>query len=360
MNIVGAGNRYTIYSDALKTYKELPTGVYDINFAPMSGFSLVEHSPLEVKEEKIYGDTPRKVTKVLKGFEMSNRNFGVILSGNKGIGKSLFARILSIEAQKRDIPVILASNYIPGIADFLQSIDQEVVVFFDEFEKAFGSNEDNNPQEELLSLFDGVDNGKKLFIITCNEVSQLNSFLLNRPGRFHYHFVLSAPTPEETREYLRDKLEPQYYDEIERVVNFSQLNALSYDILRAICFEINCGYTFAETLQDLNISKEKEMSFTLRVRLKDGSKFEEIVRINLLNSYNSSNWMYDEKRRCLNVRFSPSLIHFNPNSAEIHLPTDQVQLFWESGEDYSDNPLEALDVTLTPYSSLGPSLKYLI
>lgn len=360
MNIVGAGNRYTIYSEALKTFKKLPTGVYDINFSPMSGFSLVEHSPLEVKEEKIYGDTPRKVKKVLNGFTISNRNFGVILSGSKGIGKSLFARILSIEAQKKNIPVILASNYIPGIADFLQSIDQEIVVFFDEFEKTFSSNDEGNPQEELLSLFDGVDNGKKLFIITCNEVNQLNSFLLNRPGRFHYHFVLSAPTPEETREYLRDKLEPQYHDEIERVVNFSQLNSLSYDILRAISFELNCGYTFAETLQDLNISKEKEMTFTLKILLKDGTLFEDIYRINLLSTYDLNHWVYDEKRRCLNMRFSPSIIQFNPSSAEIALPLNKVKLCWEGGEDYSNDPIEPVAITLTPYTSLGPSLKYLI
>ena len=45
----------------------------------------------------------------------------------------------------------------------------------------------------MLSLFDGLDNGKKLFVITCNEVERLNAYLLNRPGRFHYHFVDCSP-----------------------------------------------------------------------------------------------------------------------------------------------------------------------
>jgi DNA replication protein DnaC len=70
----------------------LPVGTYEIGFHKMMGFFLKDHADLDVKEEKVYGSSPVKVEKVLKGFQKVDRNFGVILSGKKGIGKSLFAR----------------------------------------------------------------------------------------------------------------------------------------------------------------------------------------------------------------------------------------------------------------------------
>ena len=99
MNVVHSGDTFQIYSDALKTYDKLPLGSYEVNFHKMMGFFLKSHSDLEINESKIYGQIDAKVEKVLKGFSFVNRNFGIILSGRKGIGKSLFARQLSIRAK---------------------------------------------------------------------------------------------------------------------------------------------------------------------------------------------------------------------------------------------------------------------
>ena len=78
-----------------------------------------------------------------------------------------------------------------------------------------GDNE-GDPQSGLLSLFDGTSQGKKLFIITCNSLSKLNDYLVNRPGRFHYHFRFEYPSSEEIMEYLTDKLGSQYISEIQK------------------------------------------------------------------------------------------------------------------------------------------------
>ena len=361
MNIVNAGNNYQVYSEALKVYKKLPAGVYEVTFSQMSGFSLMAHSPLEVKEEKIYGDTSRKVEKILRGFEMTNRNFGVILSGAKGIGKSLLARILSIEAQKKELPVILVNYYIPGIAGFLQSIDQEAVVFFDEFEKTFSDKEDNNPQEEMLSLFDGVDCGKKLFVITCNDVVDLNEFFLNRPGRFHYHFIMNPPTPEEVKEYMTDKLLPKYHEEIDKIVSFSTCTTLTYDILRAISFEINLGYSLNETLNDLNISKENNKIFTIRVKLKDGTYAEENKRINLLSTSSDNIWFYDMvRKRSFCIRYVPAKMKLNLSSGGMSLDFKDATVSWDSGEEYSEDPIELQSLEFIPVNYGSFSEKYLI
>ena len=137
MNIVQSGDVFQVFGESLQTFKELPVGTYEVNFSKMMGFFLSTHNDLVVAEEKIYGSTPIKVEKVLKSFNQVERNFGVILSGKKGIGKSLFARQLAVRAKDYNLPLIIVSNYIPGIANFLSSIEQEVIVLFDEFEKTF-------------------------------------------------------------------------------------------------------------------------------------------------------------------------------------------------------------------------------
>ena len=270
MNIVQSGSRLQVYGEDVQTFKEIPVGSYDVCFNKMTGFYLSTRNDLEANEDKIYGNHLEKVHKVLTSFGLSQRNFGVMLSGQKGIGKSLFARILAEESIKVGLPVITVTIALPGIADFLASIEQEVVVIFDEFEKVFACDDDYDPQTELLSLFDGTDGGKKLFVITCNEVNKLSDFLVNRPGRFHYHFTIKNPTPDEVKEYMIDKLNPQYYDVIDKVISLAQAINITYDYLRAIAFEINQGYSIEETLNDLNIVKTDTIRFDAYFTFSNG------------------------------------------------------------------------------------------
>lgn len=178
---------------------------------------------------------------------------------------------------KQGLPVIIVDTYIPGIASFIESIDQEVLVMFDEFDKTFGGvkAEDGraDPQTELLTLFDGLAQGKKLFVITCNNLNRLNDYLVNRPGRFHYHFRFEYPVDNEIIEYMHDKLEEKYYGEIEKVVSFSKRVNLNYDCLRAIVFELNTGTPFEEAIKDMNIINLNSSAYILTLYTKDGKKY---------------------------------------------------------------------------------------
>lgn len=274
MNIVISSGRLQVYGDDVRTYKRIPIGSYNVEFNKMTGFFMTIRPSIEVREEKIYGDSEAKVNKILRAYRYTERNLGVILSGQKGVGKSLFARLLAEKANKEGLPVIIVNSYIPGIADFLASIDQEVVVIFDEFEKTFCAKGDYDPQEELLTLFDGMEGGKKIFIITCNEVHKLNSYLLNRPGRFHYHFVIGNPTPDEIREYMEDKLLPENYRYIDRIIDFAVSVDVTYDYLRAIVFELNMGLTLEEALKDLNITRERDNRYTIIAKFTNGEVYK--------------------------------------------------------------------------------------
>lgn len=276
MNIVNSGDRFMVYGEEVKTYKSLPANTYALDFDQMKGFSLKIHNDLVVNE-KIYGPYAKKVQKVMNSFNVSNRNLGIILSGPKGVGKSVFARLLAEEGKKVDLPLIIVSNNYPGLSDYISSIQQECIILFDEFEKMFSKGMPNirgeegpGAQDSLLSLFDGIDNGKKLYVVTCNNYSDLSTYLLNRPGRFHYHFKLNSPISDDIREYLNDNLIDDAKKYIDEIVTLSNLSTFTYDILRAIVFELNQGYDLEESLQDLNIERDARLYLDMTITFANG------------------------------------------------------------------------------------------
>jgi hypothetical protein len=271
MKAIQTGNKYRIYDNSMKTYDNLPAQSYLVNFDPDQGFFLTLYSDIEIKE-KVYGIHEAKVNKVLNAFNHFNRNLGVILSGDKGIGKSLFSKMLAQKAIKQGLPLIVVNSYVRGIAEYINQIEQEVVVLFDEFDKVFQKYDNVDPQAEMLSLFDGIAQGKKLFVVTCNSLNQLNTFLVNRPGRFHYHFRFSYPTSEDITKYLQEHLDKTYWKEINKVIAFSKKVNLNYDCLRAIAFELNCGDSFDEAIKDLNIINLKDDRYNLVLQLSNGEQ----------------------------------------------------------------------------------------
>ena len=276
MKAVQTGNTFKIYDDGLIIHDQLPSQVYQVGFNQLTGPFLSKYSDIEVNE-KVYGVHEAKVNKVLNAYKQFQRNLGIILSGDKGIGKSLFAKLLAIECASRGMPVVIVSSYFPGIADYIASIEQEVMVMFDEFDKTF-SMKDGDAQAEMLTLFDGLAQGKKMYVITCNCLTGLNDYLVNRPGRFHYHFRFQYPTPQEIRQYLSDKLNREYWGEIEKVVSFAAKVDVNYDCLRAIAFELNNGIEFEEAVLDLNIMNIQKERFNVVVYFESGAK---IVRKNI-------------------------------------------------------------------------------
>lgn len=271
MKVISYGTQHEIYPDDLKTGDALLPATYKVNFHPMKGFWLDEIIDFENKEEKVYGNHEEKIDKVFNSYERFDRSMGVILSGDKGIGKSLFVQLLSEQAIAKGMPVVIVSKPFKGVAEFIDSIHQECLVMFDEFEKVFSINsDDNESQNDLLGLFDGTSQAKRLYAITVNKLHLVSEFMVSRTGRFHYHIRFDYPTPAEIQIYLKDKLEEAYYTEIPNVIAFAHKVKLNYDSLRAIAFELNAGYSFGAAIGDLNILNTDLQRYDINVYFTNG------------------------------------------------------------------------------------------
>lgn len=340
MKIIKTGITYKVYGEDLVVLDNLPAQTYKVGFSQFTGFFLEKQHDLEIKEDKIYGVHEEKANKVLNRFEKSRKNLGVILSGDKGIGKSLFARLLAQKAIQNGIPVILVDNFIPGIDDFLNDIKNEVLVLFDEFDKTFARNKDEDPQSKMLSLFDGTSSGKKLFVVTCNNYRDLNEYLINRPGRFHFHFRFEYPTADEVKDYLRDKLDEKYHSEINKVASFSRKIKLNYDCLSAIAIELNEGETFEDAIKDLNIvnTSERQNTYKLTLFTEEGVVFSSNnVRIDLFSGESNNIWIEDSADNGFYIKFRGNSAAFNNKSNSFVLPNDKFKVDYD--EDYIDEKL---------------------
>ena len=346
MKIVAANSRFQIYSDDLKTYDKLPTAIYDVSFDKLSGFFL-KQQPDIVIEERVYGEHLQKIKKVMDAFALSNRNFGVILSGAKGIGKSLFAKLLAIEMNKIGYPVILVKSYLHGIADFLASINQERMVLFDEFDKTYvdtsrEESDSSTPQNQLLTLFDGVDGGNKLFVITCNKIDRLSEYFINRPGRFHYHFRFNYPSKEEFIEYLKNNVREEYWGEIEKVADFTCKVNTNYDCLRAIAFELNSGLAFKEAIGDLNILNIEPEKYSATVVFGDGTV--EVVRdlsFDMFSDEDTKFYLRDRGGEYYHISFYPATATYDISKSGYIIDGSGIRI----GHDSDDNPkLETIKI----------------
>lgn len=288
MQLSNNGIDYRIVNGGTKIIDNLPAKVYEVNFSQFAGMWLSERKELSVGNFHIYGKTPYRIEKIFKTFDNRDKNLGILLSGEKGMGKSVFMRSISVEAIKRGLPVIVVDSPLPGIADFISKIDQECVVLFDEFEKKFlcdgdRDGDEQGAQTQFLSLFDGTDNGKKLFAVAINNTHKLSEFFINRPGRFYYHFKFTHMSDDEVREFAKDNLKPEHHDAIEKLVLLSRFHDVTYDILTAIVNELNNGYSLKESVTDLNIEIGTERRYYDATAVVEGVTLSNSIFIDFEN-----------------------------------------------------------------------------
>lgn len=298
--------------DSLDLHDRLPSGNYTIKFNPSLGFFLEKIESFKPLQ-KIYGNLPDRSKRILQTYFDRPYQTGVLLSGEKGSGKTLLARQISISAYERDIPTIIINESFTGEAfmEFLTSINQPTIILFDEFEKVYS---ERNAQQSILTLLDGVFPSKKLFIMTVNESHRLDTNMINRPGRIFYSIKYDGLDEAFIIEYVNDILvNKNNASGIFKII--SLFRSFNFDMLKALVEEMNrYDETAAQALQLLNISPEYDSTvYSVSVATPDGLVIDGQDRLAHMSPNEWSNPLATEE---IGVQFVHPLLKDNDGDSE--------------------------------------------
>ena len=231
------GTSFMVASDESMDVRDmLPPGNYTVKEMPMGGPLYLEHIDDFNRPSKVYGDCLKNTDRVIRTFMDRPNATGVMLTGEKGSGKTLLTKNIAIELAKQGVPTIVINAPWHGdkFNSFIQTITQPCAILFDEFEKVY----DRDEQEAILTLLDGVFPTKKLFLLTCNDKYRVDYHMRNRPGRVYYMMEFKGLDVNFIREYCEDNLKNKNH--IDKVCNFTSLfGQFNFDMLKALVEEMN-------------------------------------------------------------------------------------------------------------------------
>lgn len=276
-----------INSDDIKLGQQVPLGFWKLDAAQFKGIFL-KKTDFKISHGKIYGKSQNIADHIVQAYKCTpeDKNMGVLLSGGRGLGKTLTTRLV-IEQLSKTHPIVIVSDYFKGMVDFLENL-KGCVILMDEFEKVMGGNIHGNEaeneqtkQETLLSLLDGnTGSSGNLFLLTVNNTYKLDENLKSRPGRIRYHYRYVSETAEVVREYCKDNLNNK--DRIEEVVRaLSGAEYVSMDIITSFVEELNNFPEMkpSEVIDYFNIeSGDKKYIFTVIVKDKDDGNIYNFTR----------------------------------------------------------------------------------
>ena len=247
-----ADSLYRIQSGSFQD--NLDPGVYKVSANPMRGLYLSRITDRFSLPVPLYGKESDFVDRVVKTYHNTKGNLGVLLNGLKGTGKTVTAKLICCEL---NLPVVLITDYDETLVDFINRINQDIIVFIDEFEKVY-----DGWNTSLLPLMDGAMSfeHRVLFLLTTNKLN-IDDNLMTRPGRVRYIKEFSDLPKEIVLEVVDDLL--VYKEMREDVISaISTLPIITIDLIKTIIEECN-----------IHNSRPSEFFDVLNVRAKDHDRF---------------------------------------------------------------------------------------
>lgn len=324
MSIINFGTNYMILGEDAKVIDKLPVATYRVNFSMDSGYSLNKvESDFTIKNtQKVFGNREPKVEMIEKAFLSSDSSIGVLLTGEKGIGKTLFARMVSTNMARQGIPTVIVDGNsigkVSSLSRYLDTLPSNIMIMFDEYEKVF----DKDMQSDMLGLFDGMSNSKRLYVITANDTYKLSNYIKGRPGRFLFDIQFNFLSEQEVEEYVTYFIPDITKNELGFARNLATIYSINYDILNALVRMHKIGYKFADSIESLNLglsddyeTSRSQKMFDIFWEIKDTNTGEILDsgadkrnRINLLNALSDSDKSYIDI-----TGINSDLVGYDPN-----------------------------------------------
>lgn len=254
-NFIKQGNRITPLPKGLE-YDLEPGKVYDLLIKTSWGEKLIKFelngemnlpsTVYQTKKDKLF------IHRVLNNFNSNKNNTtGVLLTGDKGTGKSVTAKVL---AEKANLPIIVINPDLEEkyLEEFFKEFDIPVCILFDEVDKNFDT-------EQMLTFLDGMHKtAKKLVIMTANDEDILSNYIKNRCSRIRYYRHYNMK--DDAKEYAELICEAKGIENKDEVVNFiiNNINHPSIDNISSFIDEViftkDWNLSLKEVLEFMNIN----------------------------------------------------------------------------------------------------------
>lgn len=259
---------------------KLPAAVYKTVQNPQTGeiyLDLIEEK--YTFPYKIYGMQEKFIKQLVGTYKATNGNLGILLNGIKGTGKTVCSKMICNELLSFGLPVILVTEAFEGLSSFINQLQQDVVIFIDEYEKLFSEKE-----HSILSVMDGAlsNEHRKTWLLTTNK-RYISEYMLDRPGRIRYIKNFSHMEKETIEEIVDDMLQrPEFRSAI--IHYLSTLENLTIDLVKAVVEEVNIhGVAPDEFASFFNATKlDKRANIYV---LENGKSTEELFKRNSIPSH---------------------------------------------------------------------------
>lgn len=289
-----SGSSYRL-SEISHQQKDLPVGVYRLEYNEPFGFFQLDHVQDKFSfPYKIYGVETEFIQRVKKSWDNTTGNMGVLLNGLKGTGKTVTAELICNEM---NLPVILVQKHYGGLVTFLNSIQQDIIVFIDEFEKVY-----NKYDNSLLSVMDGAfrTDARKMFLLTTNELS-IEKNMLQRPSRIRYIKSYTDLTLDVIMEVVDDKLIHKDLRDV-TIKMISELPIITMDLVKSVIEEVNIHQEDPALFKSIfNVQGDQSDMYNVYTIAEDGSKvlFAQNASVSpaYFSSYEEGDSLYIQRQR---------------------------------------------------------------
>lgn len=256
------------------------------------------------------------------------------------------------------MPIIIVDANYDGLPQFIAEIQQQVVIFIDEYEKVY-----QEYSSDVLTIMDGVYKTahKRLFLLTTNNLF-INSNLLQRPGRIRYLKTFDDLDLSVLNEIIDDMLiYPEFRNDCIEII--STLEIITIDLVKAIINEVNVHNESPKDFIDVfNVKGRDDENDKTYIDIVEVTSDENVVPLQINNTYIYGHYKRLGEGYYINVENEPQYVSivekYSKDTFKIELVYKELteEEFTKKNYHFTDNIIKLDDskyLVPTHYSDSG-------